>query len=371
MAHNNLIYLDDPNIGELEKKHLIKAIDSGYVSTYGPFVSEFEKEVARYLGVEKAVATQSGTAAIHATLYEAGIGKGDEVIVPALTFIGTVNPITYVGATPVFVDVDRRTWLIDPFDIERHITKRTKAVIPVHLYGNPCDMDSIMAIAKNNNLYVIEDAAESLGAKYKGKYTGTIGDFGCFSFNGNKIITTGGGGMIVGKNNKRMEHIRFLVNQARDETRPHYHSEIGFNYRMTNIVASLGLAQMKKLDKFLDIKRRINKIYKEELNDIPYVQFQKEYDKTQSSYWLTSLLFKKGIDVIRLQGELRKERIPVRQVFRSIADLPPYQACQRSKLSNTNYISKNGLCLPSSTLNTMEGVYYVCKKIRKLFSAMP
>jgi len=211
------IYLDSPDIrGGLEKRYLNDAIDKGYVSTAGSFVAEFEEKFAGYLDSQCAVSTQSGTAAIHMALYELGIGKGDEVIVPALTFAATVNPVVYVGASPVFVDVDIKTWNIAPDEIEKRITEKTKAIIPVHLYGNPCDMDTIMGIAKRHNLYVIEDATESLGARYKSGHTGTFGDFGCYSFNGNKIITTGGGGMIVGKDTGRLGHIKFLVNQGRD-----------------------------------------------------------------------------------------------------------------------------------------------------------
>ena len=185
--------LDAPNVGELEKQYLNRTIDSGFVSTFGPFVPEFEEKLAEYLGVRKSVSTQSGTAAMHMALWELGIGKEDEVIVPALTFIATVNPVVYVGAKPIFVDVDIQTWNIDPEQIKRNITKKTKAIIPVHLYGNACNMDEIMDIAKRHNLRVIEDATESFGTIYKDKYTGTFGDLGCFSFNGNKTITTGGG----------------------------------------------------------------------------------------------------------------------------------------------------------------------------------
>jgi len=198
-------------------------------------------------------------------LYEVGIGPGDEVIVPVLTFVATVNPIKYVGATPVFVDVDIHTWNIDPAKIEENITKKTKAIIPVHLYGNPCNMDEITKIAYKHNLYVIEDATESLGAKHKGVHTGTLGDLGCFSFNGNKVITTGGGGMVIGNNEKHLAHIKFLVNQARDESKGYYYPEIGFNYRMTNLEAAVGLAQFKRLNDFLVKKRTFNMIYRDEL----------------------------------------------------------------------------------------------------------
>lgn len=360
------IYLDAPNIGDLEKQYLTKAIDSGYVSTIGPYVSEFENKFAKYLVTKNAVSLQSGTSAIHMSLYELGIGKGDEVIVPALTFVATVNPVIYVGAKAVFVDVDIKTWNIDPHKIENKITKKTKAIITVHLYGNPCNMDEIMEIAKKHRLFVIEDATESLGAKYKGKYTGMFGDFGCFSFNGNKVITTGGGGMVVGNDKGRIEHIRFLVNQARDESKEYYHPEIGFNSRMTNIEAALGLAQMEKLKGFLKSKRVYNNIYKEELKEIKFICFQEEYDDAISSWWLTCVVLKKDIDVAKLQKGLNDKGIPTRRVFMPIVEFPPYKNYKCEDYKNSYKIYERGLCLPSSTINSEDDVYYVCKTIKKL-----
>lgn len=360
------IFLDAPNLGQLEKEYLIKAIDTGYVSTVGPLVPEFENKFAKYLGIKKAVSTQSGTAAIHMALYELGIGKGDEVLVPALTFVATVNPVLYVRAKPVMVDVDIATWNISPRDIEKKITKKTKAIIPVHLYGNPSDMSAIMRIARKHGLFVIEDATESLGAKYKGSHTGTFGDFGCFSFNGNKIITTGGGGMVVGKNMQKLEHIKFLVNQARDGVNEYYHPEIGFNYRMTNIEAALGLAQMRKLDRFLAKKRQINAIFKEELKGIKSICFQEEYSESNSAYWLTCIIFKKQVNLLSLQKELKTKGVPTRRIFMPLRERVPYRTAKKDKFRNAYFIYERGLCLPSSTLNSKESIYRICKRIKKL-----
>lgn len=362
--------MDAPNIGEIEKSYLTKAIDSGYVSTIGPYVSEFETKFAKYIGVKKAVSVQSGTSAIHISLYELGIGKGDEVIVPVLTFIATVNPVIYVGAKPVFVDVDIKTWNIDLNEIEKKITKRTKAIIPVHLYGNPCNMDEIIKIAKKHRLFVIEDATESLGARYKGKHTGTFGDFGCFSFNGNKIITTGGGGMVVSRDRDRIEHIRFLINQARDGSREYYHTEVGFNGRMTNIEAALGLAQMERLKGFLKSKRRYNSIYREELKKVGSIHFQEEYDNAVSSCWFTCIVFEKGKDSVMLEKALNDKGIPVRRVFMPIVEFPPYKSYKREGYGNSYRIYERGLCLPSSTLNSEDDVYYVCRTIKKLIDEL-
>ena len=359
-------FLDAPNLGELEKKYLQKAIDDGFVSTAGSFVPEFEKKFYEFLGEYNAVSTQSGTAALHLSLYEFNIGKGDEVIVPALTFIATVNPIMYVGATPVFVDVDLNTWNIDIAEIEKNITEKTKAIIPVHLYGNPCNMDGIMDIARKYNLYVIEDSTESLGAKYNGKYTGTFGDLGVFSFNGNKIITTGGGGMIVGGDHKRVEHIRYLANQAKDPQKSYYHSEIGFNYRMTNIEAALGLAQMERLEEFLEKKKLFNKIYKEELGKQEYIKFQEEYEDAESSYWFTSIVFEKDIDIVNVQKMLREKGIPTRRIFTPIVEFPPYRQYRKGSFECSYNIFEKGLCLPSSTCNSADDIYYVCKTIENM-----
>jgi len=349
------VYLDTSNLGVLEKEFLCKAIDSTFVSTIGPFVPEFEEKFAQYIGAERAVSTQSGTAALHIALYELGIGKGDEVIVPALTFIATINPILYVGAKPVIVDVNSETWNIDPEEIKKAITENTKAIIPVHLYGNPCDMDTIMKIAKEYNLYVIEDATESLGAIYKGKQTGTFGDFGCFSFNGNKLITTGGGGMIVTGDEKRAKHIKFLVNQARDDSKGYYHPEMGFNYRMTNIEAALGLAQLKRVDKFLEEKRKFRKIYREVLGDLPYVKFQKEYDGANGSWWLTCIKIEKDMDINGLIRKLKEKDIQTRRIFIPACKMPYLKNYSKS-YPNAYEIYEKGICFPCSTLNTANSV---------------
>lgn len=358
------VCLDAPCIGALEKEFLCRAIDSGFVSTIGPFVDEFETLFSGYIASLKAVSVQSGTAALHVTLHELGIGPGDEVIVPALTFIATVNPISYVGATPVIVDVDRETWNIDPTLLEAAITAHTKAIMPVHLYGNPCDMDSIMAIARKHNLFVIEDATESLGATFKGTQTGTFGDFGCFSFNGNKAITTGGGGMVVGNDARRLEHIKFLVNQARDETQGYFHPEIGFNYRMTNIEAALGLAQLKQLDSFLKIRKQFNQHYRDELGAMDSIHLQREYPHASSSWWLTCGTFKEGISIPSLQAALHKQEIQTRQVFLPLSEQPPYAKFLRHECPVALDIYHHGLCLPSSTLNKPEDIARVCNAIK-------
>ncbi len=358
--------LDAPNVGDLEKKYLSRCIDSTFVSTYGPFVPEFEEKFAKYIGTKRAVSLQSGTAALHMALYELGVGKNDEVIVPSLTFIAAINPVLYVGAKPVIVDVDPETWNIDPEEIKKAITSKTKVIIPVHLYGNSCDMDAIMEIAKEHNLYVIEDVTESLGATYKGMFTGTFGYFGCFSFNGNKLITTGGGGMITSENEASAEHIKFLVNQARDESKGYYHPEMGFNYRMTNIEAALGLAQFERLEGFLEKKREFRQIYQEILSDLPYIKFQKEYDKAKGSWWLTCIeIEKKDVNINSLMQKLKETGIQTRRIFVPASEMP-YLRRYSNECSNAYEIYEKGICLPSSTLNSVDTIEKAALILREI-----
>lgn len=361
------ILLDAPNLGQLEKDYLLKTIDTGFVSTAGDYVPEFENRFARYLNAGNyCVSVQSGTAALHIALYELGIGEGDEVIVPAVTFVATVNPVIYVGATPVFVDIDKYTWNIDPDEVRKAVTPRTKAIIPVHLYGFPCNMGEIMDIAARYNLFVIEDATESLGATYQGKMTGTLGDIGCFSFNGNKVITTGGGGMIATSDQKCAEHIKFLVNQARDAAQGYYHPEVGFNYRMTNLEAALGLAQLERLAEFLAKKREFYQIYREIFTGFPEIAMQQEEKNACSSVWLSSVKIdthKIGLTIPEIQTRLKERGIPTRRIFQPITDFPPYQKYKTGVFPNTYNLFENGLNLPSSTLNTPEMIYNTARTL--------
>ena len=361
------IELDSPNLGELEKKYLCDCVDSTFVSTIGPFVTKFEEGFAAYLHTTRAVSVQSGTAALHIALVELGIGAGDEVILPALTFVASANPVRYVGAVPVFADVDPVTWTMSAEAVEAAITPRTKAIMPVHIYGNPCDMDAIMAIAKKHDLFVIEDATESLGATYNGQFTGTIGDIGCYSFNGNKVITTGGGGMVVAKEDKRAEHMKFLVNQARDASKGFYHTEIGYNMRMTNLEASLGLAQMERLNGFLEQKKRFNQIYREVLADVPFVKFQNELPNAKSAWWLSSVTINHlRKDIPTIQRELKERGIPTRRLFVPITKFPPYAEFNRDCTPVTDELYTYGLNLPSSTVNSEEAARFVAESLKEI-----
>ncbi len=362
---NRKVYLDAPNLGPVEKEYLTKCIDSTFVSTVGPFVPEFEEKFAEYTGAGKAVAVQSGTAALHISLYVLGIRPGDEVIVPSLTFVATINPVLYVGARPVIVDVDPETWNINPSEVERAVTPKTKALIPVHIYGNPCDMDALIEIAKKYNLYLIEDATESLGSKYNEKHIGTFGDLGCFSFNGNKLITTGGGGMIVTDDTEKARYIKFLVNQARDNIKEYYHPEVGFNYRMTNIEAALGLAQMSRLEEFLAKKKAFSRIYQEILGDLPEVKFQQGYPAADGTHWLNCIRFIRDFDVNKFVNKLANKGIPTRKVFVPAGEMP-YLKKYSHQCREACEIYENGICLPSSTLNSIDVIKDTALTVRRV-----
>lgn len=360
------IFLDAPNLGELEKQYLCKCVDSTFVSTVGPFVPEFEKKFAEYVGSKYSISTQSGTASIHIALHELGISPGDEVIVPVITFIASVNPVMYVGATPVFVDIDPNTWNINPELVEKAITSKTKAILPVHLYGNPCEMNALIDISKRYGIPIIEDATESLGASYMGKNTGTFGDYACFSFNGNKVITTGGGGMITTNKEQSAKHIKFLVNQARDESKGYFHPEIGYNYRMTNLEASLGLAQMERLEEFLAKKLAFYNIYKDHFSENHHIALQQETNNAKSSWWLTSVKIDSDKDITQIQSELKEKGIPTRRIFPPIVEFPPYKQFSKDDYPNAYELYRTGLNLPSSTVNPKETIAMVADHVNKI-----
>lgn len=347
------IHLDFGNIKKHTKELVNEVLESGYVSSAGPMTDKFEQAMAKYLGVSNAVAVNSGTSALHLVLIACGIGPGDEVILPVTTFVATANAISYIGATPIFIDINPKTWNMDFQKAMDAITIRTVAFIGVHLYGNPYDMSFFPKIR-------IEDAAESLGARFKGKHVGTLGDFGCFSFNGNKVMTTGGGGLVISQWPKSLNKIKNLSVQAKNDNGTH--NDIGYNYRMPSLNAALGLAQLKNLKSFVAKQRHFNKIYQSELNEL--VQFQEPTPKSEPSWWFTACLFSPDIDILSLQAKLRECWIPTRRIFRPLTDNKPYQ--NDHEYPNAHYIYNHGLCLPRSTLNTEKDIMYVCKKIKEI-----
>ncbi|MDI6710303.1 MAG: LegC family aminotransferase [Bacillota bacterium] len=362
------IPLDWPNIGELEKRYVLEALDSGFVSSAGPLVAEFERRFSRYVGAKHAVATVNGTAGLHLALRLLGIGPGDEVIVPALTFIATVNPVIYAGATPVVVDVDPRTWNIDPRAVERAITPRTRAIIPVHLYGNPADMVALREIAQGHGIHLIEDATEALGSTIGDRHVGTFGEMGIFSFNGNKVITTGGGGMLVTNDAALAERARLLVNQGRAAGSLEYeHQEIGYNYRLTNLQAALGLAQLERLPAFLDTKRHNAALYRELLRDVPGLAWQEEQREAKSNWWLFSILLDEkeyGEGRRSLMERLLSRGIQVRPLFLPLHRQPCYRGYTFDRCPVAEELHGRGINLPSASFLTTRDVREVCDALK-------
>lgn len=360
----NFIPVAQPVLGKEEEKMVLEGLRSGWVSSAGKFINEFEAAFAKFCNVKYGVTTSNGTTALHLALVAADIGPGDEVLIPSMTFVATANAVSYTGATPVFIDSEMETWNLDPEKIKEKINKKTRAIIPVHLYGHPAEMGMIMKIAKKYGLLVIEDAAEAHGALYKGKKVGSIGDAACFSFYGNKIITTGEGGMIVTNNRSFAEKVRMLRDHGASKKRKFYHPKLGFNYRMTNLQAALGLAQMNRINEFIDRKIEIAALYEKLLKPlIPNVILQPKASWAKNVFWMYSILIpnkgKKNRDF--LIKELRKKKIDSRPFFFPIHATPRYKTGE--KLSNAEYLGHTGMNLPSSTNLEESKIEYICKKI--------
>ena len=345
-----MIYVSEPSLSEEELKNVIEAVKSGWISSKGRFIEEFEQNFSNYCDRKYGVATSNGTVALHLALKALGIGDGDEVIVPDLTFIATANTVAYCNAKPVFVDSHPDYWCIDPERIEEKITTRTRAIIPVHLYGHPCDMDMIMKIAEEYNLYVIEDAAEAHSAEYRGKKAGSFGDISCFSFYGNKIITTGEGGMCLANNEELAEKMRILRDHGMNPDKRYWYDVIGFNYRMTNLQAAIGVAQLKKLDEFVEKKRKIAKFYSEKLNELEekeLITLQPEMPWAKCIYWMYSILIEDKFSRSRdeLMQELKENGVETRPFFYPIHLMPPYK--NKENFVVAEKISRKGINLPS------------------------
>lgn len=361
-----MIPILEPNLGDEELNNVIEAVESGWVSSKGKFINEFEENFAKYHGMNGSIATSNGTVALHLALNALGVDKGDEVIAPVLTFAATVNSILYCNATPVLVDSHPDYWCIDPEKIEEKITKNTKAIIPVHLYGHPCNMKWIMDIAEDNDLFVIEDAAEAHGAEYKGKKVGTFGDISCFSFYGNKIMTTGEGGICLSDNEDLIEKMKILRDHGMNPNKRYWHDIIGFNYRMTNLQAAVGVAQLNKLDNFLDKKRSIAALYAKNLKQLEEdgkIILHPEMGWVKSSFWIYSILIKDNTKRDELMELLKNDNIDSRPFFYPINTMPPYKT--KEKFIIAEDISKKGISIPSSTTLTNEEVNYISTSLIK------
>lgn len=363
-----MIPLCIPEMSGNEWKYVKECFDTNWVSSVGKYVDLFEEKFAEYVEAKKAVVTMNGTSALELALRTLGIGEGDEVIVSSMTFISPVNTIKYVGATPVFVDICRDTWVMDENKIEELITSKTKAILPVHIYGHPVDMDKIMEIAKKYNLYVIEDATEALGSEYKGKMVGTIGHIGCFSFNGNKIITTGAGGMLVTNNEEYGLRAKYLSTQTKTvfDNGAFYHKEIGYNFRMPNILAAMGVAQLENIDKYLDAKINNAKLYNELLKNTKGITVSIEKEWAKNCFWLYSIVVEDDYEISRddLIKKLNDNGIQSRTFFYPVHLMPPYKDCKHGNMSVTEEISNKGVNLPSSVGLSKEEIIKICKIIK-------
>lgn len=364
--NNKIIPISEPSITQKEINNVLNAIKSGWVSSLGEYIIQFEKKFAEFVGTRYALTTSNGTTALHLALVSFGIKEGDEVIVPDLTFIATANAVTYTGARPVFVDIDPETWCIDIEAIRKAITPRTKAIIPVHLYGHPADMDEINNLAKEYGLYVIEDAAEAHGAEYKGKKVGSLSDCGIFSFYGNKIITTGEGGMITTNDENLYEKAKHLRDHAMSKEKRYWHTEIGFNYRMTNIQAALGLAQLERIDELIDKKRQIFEWYKESLGGLEGIRLNPQKEWAKNVYWMVCLILDKDFGITRdeLMRSLKDKGIDTRPFFYPLSHMPMYKDSTVNPIAST--ISKRGLNLPSSVNLKEDDVKWITKNLIKI-----
>jgi len=364
------IYLSSPHMSDegYEMEYIKEAFDTNWIAPLGENVNGFERELAARVGVKSAAALSSGTAAIHLALKAAGVREGDIVFCQDLTFSASANPIIYEKAVPVFIDSDYATWNMSPEALEKAFDKYApKAVLVVHLYGLSADMDRIVEICSKHNVPIIEDAAESLGTTYKGKHTGTFGEYGVFSFNGNKIITTSGGGMLVSDNEEKIEKVRYWATQARDPARHYQHSELGFNYRMSNIVAGIGRGQLKVLDQRLAKKKYIFEFYKRELEGLDGVRMMPINDWNRPNYWLSCITLGGGIRPLDIMKALERENIESRPVWKPMHIQPFFKEYDYIGGDVSEKLFENGVCLPSDTKMTDEDLGRVCSIIKGLW----
>ncbi|MDM8000436.1 MAG: DegT/DnrJ/EryC1/StrS family aminotransferase [Dehalococcoidia bacterium] len=371
MTVRSVIPVAETSLGQEELNNATEAIRSGWISSQGPFIVEFEHKFAQYCGVRHGIATANGTVALHLALKALGIGKGDEVIVPVLTFIATANAVTYCNARPIFVDSDPRYWCIDPSKIERSITSKTRAIIPVHLYGHPCDMDAIMGIARRHNLYVIEDAAEAHGALYKDRKVGSFGHINCFSFFGNKIISTGEGGMCLTNDDGLAGKMRILRDHGMNPNRRYWYDVVGFNYRMTNLQAAVGTAQVDRLDELVARRRRLAQSYAEgfgALADRGWITLPPEMPWARSVYWMYSILVEDGLGMRRDEviDALKGCGIETRPLFYPLHAMPPYRDSASGGFPVAEELSRKGLNLPSGPGVSREEVDKIVESVASL-----
>jgi len=355
-----------PSLHGNESKYVNECLNSTWISSKGSFVDKFEKAFSEYIDVAHSISVCNGTVALHLALEAAGIGVGDEIIVPSLTYIASANAIKYTGANPVFVDVDINTWQMSPDCLSKSITKNTRAVVVVHLYGQACNMKDIVSICKKHDLLIIEDCAEALGTFYDGKHVGTFGDISTFSFYGNKTITTGEGGMVCTRNAALHKRALKLRNQGLADGKEYMHDVIGYNYRMTNICAAIGLAQLERIKDILAMKRTLYNSYSQKLDGLPLI-LHSEAENTIHSFWMVNLLLDDAEHRDPLRAHLLSFGIETRPVFNPIHSMPPYRSVDID-LPITSTIAARGISLPSWPELQEQQISFISSKIRQFFS---
>lgn len=363
MSYKYPVY--QPSLGKKERENVLECLDSTWISSKGKFINKFENSFSEFTGIKHAATVSNGTVAIHVALLALGIGENDEVIVPSFTYIASVNAIKYTGAKPIFIDSDIKTWQIDPTKIEEKITNKTKAIMAVHLYGLPCEMDKILSITNKYKLFVVEDCAEAFGSLYKGKHVGTFGDISTFSFFGNKTITTGEGGMVVTNNASLHEKVVHLKGQGLAKDREYYHDIIGYNYRMTNICAAIGCAQLERADELIEKKILIAKWYEEKLKNLP-VLFHSQVGNVKHSFWMVSILLKDSEERNAVRLLLKDNGIETRPTFYPVHLMPMYFEKGLS-LPVAEELGSRGINLPSYPELSEIDVDFICNKIKEFY----
>jgi perosamine synthetase len=358
----------EPDLSGNERKYVLECLDTNWISSIGSFIEKFEGSIADATGTRHAIGVCNGTVALHLALHCLGIGPGDEVIVPTFTYIASVNTIAQTGATPVFAESRASDWQLDVADVERHITPRTKAIMPVHLFGGACDMEALMKLAHKHGLKVVEDCAEALGTTIAGQHVGTFGDVGTFSFFGNKTVTTGEGGAVIAMDDAIAARLRTTKGQGQSATRRYWHEVLGFNYRMTNIAAAIGFAQMERLTSVLERKRAIAMAYRKQLADLP-VRFQAANADVVTSDWLVSLLLPRGIDRDLLMKQMAKVGVDTRPVFYCAHTMPMYHDGSNVQFPVAQDIAQRGLSLPSYPTLTTGDLHRICQALRNALNA--
>ncbi len=378
------IPLSEPEFGGNEWTYVRECLETGWVSSAGAFVDRFESAMARFVGSEYAVAVINGTAGLHTALGIAGVGPDDEVLVPSLSFIAAANAVRYCGAYPVFMDVDPVTWQLDPVKVVEFLEsrcrtedgrclnassgRRVRAILPVHVLGLACDMGSIAEAANRFGLAIVEDAAEGLGVRYRRRHVGTFGEVGVFSFNGNKTVTSGGGGMIVTDDPERAHRARYLTTQAKDSPKEYFHGEVGYNYRLSNLQAALGLAQLEQADRFIARKRKIASAYRAAFEDIPGITVMPEPDGVEATFWLYTVLLgpeTSASDRRAVIDRLNRDGVGARSLWHPVHTLPPYVDCESYQVEHSTAIFDRAISLPSSSGmsdETLDRCIAICRR---------